>query len=53
MQAKKKDPVCGMDVEGASPRHEKFNDTDYYFCSDACMEKFRTSPSTYAPGGPR
>ncbi len=40
------DPVCGMDVTpetaaGAWP-HE---DVTYYFCSTACLERFKADPA--------
>jgi Cu+-exporting ATPase len=42
-----KDPVCGMDVTSDSEYHLKHKDHDYYFCSEHCETKFKTSPDTY------
>lgn len=43
-----KDPVCGMSVapESAAGRHEHKGQT-YYFCNQACLEKFRSGPERY------
>jgi Cu+-exporting ATPase len=42
------DPVCGMSVQ---PDHAAgmlaYNGQTYYFCSNACMEKFRAEPERY------
>ena len=42
------DPVCGMTVEpknaAAAWEHEG---TTYYFCSVACMERFRQEPERF------
>lgn len=35
-----KDPVCGMDVDAATARHEERNGETFYFCSDGCRQKF-------------
>ena len=42
------DPVCGMsvEIEGASFVHEHEN-SQHYFCSSRCLEKFRTDPELY------
>lgn len=46
-----KDPVCGMDIDTstavASMEHEG---ETYYFCSQACHEKFMADPKQYASG---
>lgn len=43
-----KDPVCGMEIDpsnaAASEEHEG---TTYYFCSQACHEKFLADPHAY------
>lgn len=52
-EKKAKDPVCGMWVDPTSPLKERFNQTDFFFCSDACLAKFQTSPSTYASTRPK
>ena len=43
------DPVCGMElnVENAEERSEYAGRT-YYFCSDACRNKFDENPARYA-----
>ena len=45
-----KDPVCGMQVApdkaAASVEH---SGKHYYFCCDACAEKFRSNPERYTP----
>lgn len=45
------DQVCGMSAEDAATfnRHE-YNDVDYYFCSDHCLEKFKDNPGHYETG---
>jgi P-type Cu+ transporter len=42
------DPVCGMDVDPASaPHRHALGDTEYYFCSKGCLEKFKANPDQY------
>ncbi|HEX3061944.1 MAG TPA: heavy metal translocating P-type ATPase, partial [Usitatibacter sp.] len=41
------DPICGMTVEGDSPRRFAFDGETYYFCSDHCLEKFSANPARY------
>jgi YHS domain-containing protein len=44
-----KDPVCGMTVsKDAAPAKESYKGHTFYFCSDACKEKFEQSPDKYA-----
>jgi P-type Cu+ transporter len=44
-----KDPVCGMTVSKESaPAKEAYKGHTFYFCSDACKEKFEQSPDKYA-----
>ncbi len=38
------DPVCGMPVSADSEFHIRFNDHDYYFCSQHCEDKFAIAP---------
>jgi Cu+-exporting ATPase len=47
-----KDPVCGMTVDPAQAagRHEHAGKT-YFFCSQHCLEKFRTEPETFLAAG--
>ena len=48
-----KDPVCSMDVHTASAagRHDHRGKT-YYFCSEWCLERFRSDPSKYLSPAP-
>ncbi len=42
-------PVCGMAVDTAKPKHiEKFEGVAYYFCCDCCLTTFRGNPAKYA-----
>jgi Cu+-exporting ATPase len=41
------DPVCGMQVATASPRHVDHDGTRYWFCCDGCRDKFRADPGRY------
>jgi uncharacterized membrane protein YraQ (UPF0718 family)/YHS domain-containing protein len=35
------DPICGMQVQtNNAPAHRTHGDTDYFFCSDRCAERF-------------
>lgn len=43
-----KDPVCGMSVDPATATHRtRFDGRDYYFCRDACLQKFEADPGKY------
>ena len=43
-----RDPVCGMDVDIRSTPHKlRLGDSDYYFCSAGCLEKFKANPDRY------
>jgi P-type Cu+ transporter len=42
------DVVCGMTVDSRSAAHKlHLGQTDYYFCSAGCLEKFRANPDRY------
>lgn len=43
----KRDPVCGMSVSLASPRHDVVDGSEVVFCSAHCRERFATDPSRY------
>jgi len=44
-----KDPVCGMNVDPATAKYKyHLGDTDYYFCGQHCLDKFKANPSDYA-----
>ena len=45
--AELKDPVCGMTVGTDSPHHVRYNDHDYYFCSEHCETRFNNAPEDY------
>lgn len=43
-----KDPVCGMDVDPDKTEHHfTFENHDYHFCSEHCLQKFENSPRQY------
>ena len=42
------DPVCGMDIEEQDAAGTvEHRGTRYFFCSQSCIEKFRTDPERY------
>lgn len=42
------DPVCHMDVDPSTTTHKlDYSGKTYYFCSAACLEKFRAQPERY------
>ena len=42
-------PVCGMAVDTAAPKHvEEYEGVAYYFCCDGCLATFRGDPAKYA-----
>ena len=43
-----KDPVCGMEIDPKSAASEEYRGKTYYFCSDACHDKFKAKPEKYA-----
>jgi Cu+-exporting ATPase len=46
--ALERDPVCGMNVNPASPKHvHEHGGKKYYFCGASCVEKFRAHPQQY------
>lgn len=42
-----KDVVCGMKVDKETRHRHKFNGTPQYFCSEACLDRFRSDPWGY------
>lgn len=43
-----RDPVCGKTLEENTPRIESvYLQCRYAFCSDACKQKFDTTPRDY------
>lgn len=48
-----KDPVCGMDVNPATAKHQaEYDGTTYYFCATGCRTKFVADPERYLKPGP-
>jgi P-type Cu+ transporter len=47
-----RDPVCGMMVETSTTQTKRleYNDKTFYFCSDSCLDEFRSHPDRYAHG---
>jgi xanthine dehydrogenase accessory factor len=42
-------PVCGIAVDMAAPKHiEEYEGIAYYFCCDCCLATFREDPAKYA-----
>ena len=42
------DPVCGMKVDTRTTAHHyRLGETDYYFCSARCLERFKANPDQY------
>jgi len=42
------DPVCGMKVSTGIAKHRhQLGGTSYYFCSERCLDKFKTDPTRY------
>ena len=42
-------PVCGIAVDMAAPKHvEDYDGVAYYFCCDGCLATFRQNPAKYA-----
>ncbi len=51
--AKKKDPVCGMQVDPArAAGRTTYNGTEYFFCATGCLHKFERNPDAYLAGTP-
>ena len=42
------DPVCGMKVDTrTADHHYRLGETDYYFCSARCLDRFKANPDQY------
>ncbi|MDH3735240.1 MAG: HAD-IC family P-type ATPase, partial [Gemmatimonadota bacterium] len=39
-----------MTVDPASPRRHRYEETEYVFCSDRCLDRFRADPTAYLGG---
>ena len=46
IEAKLKDPVCGMEVDETDLAHDHAGRT-YHFCNPKCREKFKADPRRY------
>jgi Cu+-exporting ATPase len=48
-----KDPVCGMDVDPVTSKHQlEHAGKTFYFCSAHCLEKFRNDPERFLTAAP-
>jgi YHS domain-containing protein len=46
-----KDPVCGMEVDEASPAATmEYKGEKYYFCAEGCKVAFEADPEKYLGG---
>jgi Cu+-exporting ATPase len=51
MFGKAKDPVCGMKVKKSEAAAvSEYKGRKYYFCAEACKEKFDKEPEKYLAG---
>ena len=41
------DPVCGMQVDPATPLRTDYQGRTYYFCAKGCLDRFRADPARY------
>ena len=43
------DPVCGMHIDSAAAAaSEEYEGKTYYFCSEACHQRFAATPEQFA-----
>ncbi len=42
------DPICKMPVDKAKSAKVTHDGTDYFFCSENCVKKFKDDPKKYA-----
>ncbi len=45
---KAKDPVCEMMIPKSTAIKHTHEGADYYFCAQACVDKFKADPHKYA-----
>jgi Cu+-exporting ATPase len=46
-----KDPVCGMQVDDKTAKHQSnYQGKTYFFCSADCKRKFDQNPQQYGRG---
>jgi YHS domain-containing protein len=51
MLGKAKDPVCGMKVKKSKAAAvSEYKGKKYYFCAEACKERFDKEPEKYITG---
>jgi Cu+-exporting ATPase len=43
-----KDTVCGMEVPPDTPLRVVYQDREYFFCSEVCLQKFNKDPQHFA-----
>jgi len=44
-----KDPVCGMEIDPATAAgSEEYEGKTYPFCSQSCLDSFKSDPQKYA-----
>lgn len=41
------DPVCKMKAQKSNELKFSYEGSDYYFCSDSCLEEFKKSPHKF------
>ncbi|MGM0541939.1 MAG: heavy metal translocating P-type ATPase [Pseudomonadota bacterium] len=46
------DPVCQMKVSVDSPFHYQYQDKEFHFCSESCLDKFASHPEQYLLSAP-
>ena len=44
---KAKDPVCQMEIGKEGAKSSMHGSQTYYFCSQACQDKFKADPAKY------
>ncbi|MGH0029558.1 MAG: heavy metal translocating P-type ATPase [Myxococcota bacterium] len=47
-----RDPVCGMSVDPSTRRTHRHGGVVWRFCSDRCLERFRSDPDRYTGDAP-
>ncbi len=44
-----KDPICGMSVDEATALHSERGGQTFFFCGEACRQKFLSAPAGAQP----
>ena len=48
IEMRPKDPVCGMAVDPSTAKYKfEQSGTNYYFCCERCLEKFKAEPDKF------